>query len=88
MKIRNQHYQLATKISGSQEISNEAAIDVLIAEVARLGWTWQEPQVVVDPVGKPHYINADGGLLAQAESIIVLDAELKALGMLEMEGAE
>ena len=82
MKIRNQHYQLATKISGSQEISNEAAIDVLIAEVARLGWNWQEPEVVIDPVGTPHYMPAAEGLISQAASVIILDGELRSIGLL------
>ena len=82
MKIQNEFWQLAAQISGDDTISNDAAMSFLLAQVETLGWTYQDdPDVVTDPAGHGHYMHCYD-LIDRAYQIIMLDADLKRLGML------
>ena len=82
MKIRNEFWKLAAQISGSDTVSNDEAASILLAQVETLGWTYQnDPDIVTDPAGHGHYMHCYD-LIHQAYEIIMLDADLKQLGML------
>ena len=82
MKIQNEFWQLAAQISGDDTISNDAAMSILMAQVETLGWTYQDdPDLVIDPSGRVHYMHCYD-LIDQSYQIIILDADLKRLGML------
>lgn len=83
MKIEDRFWKMAADITGGDRtITTEDAVDILFRQVETLGWATQDdPDLVTDPAGKSHYMHCYD-LVAQAYEIIMLDADLRRLGML------
>jgi hypothetical protein len=80
--MKNEWWQKAAEIVSDTTITNNDAADILLAQVDTLGWERQDDATLVaDPNGKAHYMSCLD-LIEQAYEIVMLDEDLKRLGML------